>query len=163
MTCYGHFNLLMGRSLGFASTATDSAPCSDSLSLRLRESIHLTLPVTVTRRLIMQKARRHYMYCYNSSDRLQAYGFRYFSLPDLGFFSPFPRGTGSLSVSWMYLALPDGAGKFRRGFSNPALLRIPTHLINLPVRDSHPLWSTFPSRFSQLIRLKVGPTTPSVP
>ena len=26
------------------------------------------------------------------------------------FFSPFPHGTGSLSVSWEYLALPDGPG-----------------------------------------------------
>ena len=25
----------------------------------------------------------------------------------------------------MYLALPDGAGKFKRGVSDPALLRIP--------------------------------------
>ena len=161
--CYPTFNLLMGRSLGFASTATDYTRFSHSLSLRLRELTHLTLPVTVTRRLIMQKARRHYMYCYNSSDRLQAYGFRSFSLPDLGFFSPFPRGTGSLSVSWMYLALPDGAGGFRRGFSNPALLRMPTHLTRLPLRGSHPLWPTFPSRLSLLVRLKVGPTTPMVP
>ena len=161
MACYRHFNLLMGRSLGFASTATDYAPCSDSLSLRLRILKCLTLPVTVTRRLIMQKARRHYIF--NSSDRLQAYGFRYFSLPDLGFFSPFPRGTGSLSVSWMYLALPDGAGRFRRGFSDPALLRILTLRALIPVRDSHPLWSTFPSRFSRNAQIYVSPTTSSVP
>ena len=59
MSCYRHFNLPMGRSLGFASTPTDSSPSSDSLSLRLRTSWPLTSPVTVTRRLIMQKARRH--------------------------------------------------------------------------------------------------------
>ena len=111
----------------------------------------------------MQKARRHYMYCYNSSDRLQAYGFRSFSLPDLGFFSPFPRGTGSLSVSWMYLALPDGAGGFRRGFSNPALLRILTLLVSIHVRDSHPLWLTFPSHFILKTRTYVSPTTPLLP
>ena len=35
------------------------APISDSLSLRLGDSCRLTLPVTVTRRFIMQKARRH--------------------------------------------------------------------------------------------------------
>ena len=57
--CYHPFNLTMGRSPGFASTATDSSPCSDSLSLRLRDSSLLTSPVTVTRRLIMQKARCH--------------------------------------------------------------------------------------------------------
>ena len=41
------------------------------------------------------------------------------------FFSPFPHGTGSLSVSQEYLALPDGPGKFMQGFTCPALLRIP--------------------------------------
>ena len=57
--CYLTFILDKGRSLGFASTAYDSTPFSDSLSLRLRVSSHLTLPYTVTRRFIMQKARRH--------------------------------------------------------------------------------------------------------
>src|SRR5690606_28044131 len=41
------------------------------------------------------------------------------------YFSPFLHSTGSLSVSQEYLALPDGAGKFKRGVSDPALLRIP--------------------------------------
>ena len=57
--CYPDFILDKGRSLGFASTFDDSAPYSDSLSLRLRVSLRLTLPTTVTRRFIMQKARRH--------------------------------------------------------------------------------------------------------
>ncbi len=58
--CYPAFILTKGRSLGFASAADDSTPYSDSLSLRLRTSLYLTLPVTVTRRFIMQKARRHF-------------------------------------------------------------------------------------------------------
>jgi hypothetical protein len=45
------------------------------------------------------------------------------SLPSQGFFSPFPHGTGSLSVASEYLALPDGPGSFEQGFSCPALLR----------------------------------------
>ena len=57
--CYPSFNLPKGRSLGFASTPSDLSPCSDSLSLRLRDSCPLTLPKTATRRFIMQKARRH--------------------------------------------------------------------------------------------------------
>ena len=57
--CYPAFNLAKGRSLGFASTPSDLSPCSDSLSLRLRISRSLTLPEKVTRRFIMQKARRH--------------------------------------------------------------------------------------------------------
>src|SRR6476661_8843297 len=41
------------------------------------------------------------------------------------FFSPFPHGTGSLSVSQEYLALADGPARFRQGFTCPALHRIP--------------------------------------
>ena len=39
------------------------------------------------------------------------------------FFSPFPHGTGSLSVSWKYLALRDGPRWFTQNFSCSALLR----------------------------------------
>ena len=41
------------------------------------------------------------------------------------YFSPFPHGTSSLSVSQKYLALPDGPGRFTQGFPCPVLLRIP--------------------------------------
>src|SRR5947209_11263037 len=45
------------------------------------------------------------------------------SLPEQGFFSPFPHGTGSLSVRREYLALRNGLRGFKQGFSCPALLR----------------------------------------
>ena len=45
-------------------------------------------------------------------------------------FSPFPRGTGPLSVSQEYLALPDGPGKFTQDCSCPVLLRITARGIN---------------------------------
>ena len=48
------------------------------------------------------------------------------SLPSPGFFSPFPHGTGSLSVGKEYLALEDGPPIFKQGFSCPVLL-IVTH------------------------------------
>ena len=44
------------------------------------------------------------------------------SLPSPGFFSPFPHGTGSLSVGKEYLALEDGPPMFGQGFTCPALL-----------------------------------------
>ena len=51
------------------------------------------------------------------------------------YFSPFPHGTGSLSVSQEYLALADGAARFRQDFTGPALLRIPTrYQINFAYR-----------------------------
>ena len=44
------------------------------------------------------------------------------SLPSTGYFSPFPRGTRSLSVSQEYLALRDGPRRFTPDCSCPALL-----------------------------------------
>ncbi len=59
-------------------------------------------------------------------------------------FSPFPHGTGSLSVSQEYLALPDGPGRFAQDYSCPALLRIPLCHLMLRIRGYHPLWHSFP-------------------
>ena len=44
------------------------------------------------------------------------------SLPSPGFFSPFPHGTGSLSVAREYLALEGGPSGFLRGFTCPVVL-----------------------------------------
>ena len=66
------------------------------------------------------------------------------SLPYSGYFSPFPYGTGSLSVSEEYLALPDGAGWFMQDSSGPALLRILRVLIIVRLQGFHLLWLIFP-------------------
>ena len=71
---------------------------------------------------------------------------RTFSLPCSGCFSPFPHGTGSLSVSREYLALPDGPGGFAQNSSCSALLRIPLGLVSLRIQDFHLLRSNFPER-----------------
>ena len=44
------------------------------------------------------------------------------SLALQAFFSPFPHGTCSLSVTWWYLALRDGPRRFRPNFTCPAVL-----------------------------------------
>ena len=79
------------------------------------------------------------------------------------FFSPFPHGTSSLSVSQEYLALPDGPGGFIQDYSCPALLRVPLSKIRLLLRDYHPLWSVFPNSSNSLIFEYCGPTTPKLP
>ena len=82
------------------------------------------------------------------SDCLYACGFRFYFTPLPGFFSPFPHGTGSLSVDNEYLVLEDGPPIFGQDFTCPALL-IP-RLVPPPIfriRASHPLWSGFPVRF----------------
>ncbi len=47
------------------------------------------------------------------------------SLPSPGFFSPFPRGTCSLSVSQEYFALRDGPRRFPPDCTCPAVLGYP--------------------------------------
>ena len=96
----------------------------------------LTSLATATRRLIMQKARRHPKGAPTACKRMVSGSI---SLPCSGFFSPFPHGTGSLSVSQEYLALADGPARFIQGFTCPALLRIPlliTHLTHTGLSPS---------------------------
>ena len=57
--CYHSFNLLMGRSLGFASTTTNFSALFRLAFAADPRLNRLTMLATVTRRLIMQKARRH--------------------------------------------------------------------------------------------------------
>ena len=116
-------------------------PYSGSLSLRLGKSFSLTLPETVTRRFIMQKARRHPKGAPTACRRMVSGSI---SLLYARCFSPFPHGTGSLSVSHEYLALPDGPGRFTQNSSCSALLRIPLGLSRLRVRSCHALWLYFP-------------------
>ena len=90
----------------------------------------------------MQKARRHIIQDAPTACRRTVSGT--LSLPCKGSFSPFPHGTGSLSVSYEYLALPDGPGGFTQDYSCPALLRSPLRFRLLRVRGCHPLWRGFP-------------------
>ena len=76
---------------------------------------------------------------------MYACGFRIYFTTLPGFFSPFPHGTGSLSVDYEYLALEDGPPMFRQGFTCPALLvasSVPR--IGFRVRGCHPLRRYFP-------------------
>ncbi len=57
--CYHSFTLPMGRSHGFASATTDYSALFRLAFAAAPPLKGLTLPVTATRRLIMQKARRH--------------------------------------------------------------------------------------------------------
>ena len=92
----------------------------------------------------MQKARRHSCIAAKTPTACKHTVSGTISLPYLGCFSPFPYGTGSLSVSKEYLALPDGAGRFRQDSSGPALLRILLVVNHLHLRGFHALWLNFP-------------------
>ena len=80
---------------------------------------------------------------------MYAHGFRIYFTPLPGFFSPFPHGTGSLSVDHEYLALEDGPPIFRQDFTCPALLvarLVPPTQFRL--QGYHLLWPGFPSRLT---------------
>ena len=110
----------MARSLGFGSITRDYSPYSDSVSLRLPYSVNLatnnqslTHYTKGTQSLQMNsKAPTACTHTVSGS----------ISLPSLGFFSPFPHGTGSLSVNREYLVLEDGPPFFSQDNTCPDLL-----------------------------------------
>ena len=82
------FILAKGRSLGFASASADYwRPVRTRFRFGCGHHLPLTSPATATRRLIMQKARRHPKW---GSDRLQAHGFRVCFTPLLEVLFTFP-------------------------------------------------------------------------
>jgi hypothetical protein len=68
------------------------------------------------------------------------------SLPSQGFFSPFPHGTGSLSVNWEYLALGDGPPIFNQDSTCPDLLIV--HLIGISDTGLSPAMAALSRAFS---------------
>jgi hypothetical protein len=79
----------------------------------------LTSQHTVTRRLILQKARGHP----GRLPRLVSTRFQaLFHDPSPGCFSSFPHGTSSLSVTREYLGLASGLARFTRNSTGSVLL-----------------------------------------
>ena len=86
------------------------------------------------------------------------------SLPCSGFFSPFPHGTGSLSVSREYLALRDGPRNFTQNSSCSALLRIPLGFGSQSCKGLSPATVSLSRLFHLTACLpRRGPTTPLLP
>ena len=132
MRCYPHFILPMRRSRGFASTATNlfalfrlafaSAPLQSSL----------TWLMTVSRRIIMQKARRHPGVAPAGLRLLVGMWFQVHYPPLVGVLPIFRSRYYTLSVASEYLALRDGPRGFRPRFTCTVLLRCQTMLFLLP-------------------------------
>ena len=133
----------MDRSLGFGSIPCNYTPYSDSVSLRLPYTVNLATEY---------KSLTHYTKGTQSRNKSAPTACMHtvsgsISLPSQGFFSPFPHGTGSLSVSQEYLALEDGPPMFRQGFSCLALLN--SSIVPFRIQGYHLLWPTFPGRSSK--------------
>ena len=160
--CYPTFILTKGRSLGFASTHFDYTALLRLAFASAPDLKSLTLPEKVTRRFIMQKARRHNQKIAPTACRQTVSGT--ISLLCSRCFSPFLHSTGSLSVSREYLALRDGPRWFTQNFSCSALLRIPLGFIKESYTGLSPSTAVFSKTFYFLNRLPWrGPTTPILP
>src|SRR6185312_13290430 len=86
----------------------------------------LTSRRTTTRRLILQKARRHPARK-PGSDRLEAHGFRLYFTPLAGVLFTVPSRYWFTIGRWRYLALGGGPPSFPPDFSCPAVLTIHDH------------------------------------
>ena len=105
-------------------------------------------PDTVTRRIIMQKARGQAGPEARRPPTARRHGVSgSVSSPDRGSSHRSVALLGSLSVVIECLALRDGPRQFRPGFTCPTLLGYRLGRLGLCLRDSHPLWCRFPADF----------------
>ena len=168
-SCYGRFSLPMDSSSGFGSTPGDKR----AIHTRFRCGSGcncLNRPPRVTRRIILQKARRQPVLetPRPSTARKQTVSGS-ISLPSPGCFSPFPHGTvryRSLRVSSLGKWAPQlHTGLLVSGATQVPILR--QHACLLP--GCHGLWRRFPDvfGFTVTMRLSTGrcsdrPFNPSV-
>ena len=118
-------------------------PCSDSLSLRLASQLNLA----ACQRLAGSFYKRHAVTPRGGSDCSWARGFRYCFTPLPGCFSPFPRGTGALSVTGKCSGLEGGPPCFPPGSTCPAVLWTALREGGgLRLRGCNPVPPAFPGR-----------------
>ena len=104
----------------------------------------LTLPVSVTRRTVLQKVRG----CtYKVLPQLVNTGFQVLFHSPPGVLFTFPSQYFALSVTEEYLGLRGGPRSFRQGFSCLVLLWIPLCQSVFRLRGFHPLRPAFPKPF----------------
>src|SRR3954453_19804489 len=144
----------MGSSPGFASTAPDWLARLRLAFAAAPPLKGLTWPGTVTRRIIMKKARGQagFRQCPPTARRHGVSGS--VSSPDRGSSHRSVALLGSLSVVIEYLALRDGPRRIRPGFTCPTLLGYRPEEPAFRLRDCHPLRCPFPKGFgSRMLHL----------
>ena len=104
----------------------------------------LTLPVSVTRRTVLQKVRGR---TYKVLPQLVDTGFQVLFHSPPGVLFTFPSQYYALSVTKEYLALGGGPPDFPQGFSCLVVLWILLVPLCFPIRGFHPLWPAFPIPF----------------
>ena len=148
----------MGRSPGFGSIERDYiSPYSDLVSLRLRTSWYLTLPLPITRRTVLQKVRGCTSYGASTACKHRVSGS--FSLPSRGSFHlslTVLCAIGHLVIFSLGGWSPQLPARFlvSCGTLVPALISI------VRLRGFYPLWRNFPVLFYLNLRDKCRSTTP---
>ena len=111
------------------------------------------MPVSVTRRTVLQKVRGS---SNNDVPQLVNTGFQVLFHSPPGVLFTFPSQYYALSVTKEYLALGGGPPDFPQGSTCLVVLRIPLALLRFRIRGFHPLWLAFPIPFfyplSHLVR-----------
>ena len=87
----------------------------------------------------------------------------FYFTPLPGFFSPFPLGTCSLSVTREYLALRNGLRGFRQGYTCPALLRILQRDWNISLTGLSPSSVQLSSWFNYISIFLLSYRSPTTP
>ena len=113
----------MGRSPSFASTTADNFALLTLGFPTASARKALTKPTTVTRRIIMQKARRHTVRRHGAPTACRHTVSGSVTSPSRGSSHLSVTLLSSLSVVREYLALRDGPRRFSRGSTCPDLLR----------------------------------------
>src|SRR3954447_16038716 len=151
----------MGSSPGFASTAPDWLARLRLAFAAAPPLKGLTWPGTVTRRIIMQKARGQAGLRQRPPTACRHGVSGSVSSPDRGSSHRSVALLGSLSVVIECLALRDGPREFRPGFTCPTLLGYRIGGPRLHLRDSPPLGCHFPRASVRLDPFHgSGPATP---
>ena len=117
--CYPTFNLVMPRSPGFGSNASNSCRPIQT-RFRYAYTYRLKLARYTKSQTHYARGTRSGIMCPPTACRHSVSGT--VSLPSSGCFSPFPHGTCSLSVMHEYLGLEGGPPMFRQDYTCPALL-----------------------------------------
>ena len=104
----------------------------------------LTLPVSATRRTVLQKVRGR---TNDVLPQLVDAGFQVLFHSPPGVLFTFPSQYYALSVTKWYLALGGGPPDFPQGSTCLVVLWILLSLLGFRLRGSHPLWPAFPKPF----------------
>ena len=103
----------------------------------------LTLPVSATRRTVLQKVRGS---AFDAVPQVVDTGFQVLFHSPHGVLFTFPSQYYALSVTKEYLALGGGPPDFPQGSTCLVVLWIPLAGCRFPLRGFHPLWPDVPVR-----------------